>query len=156
VVIAANDQIVAQTQPQPHDPLRLGRGRSRALEFDDDIFSPGPAGIGRGLLFGHASLPAQQQERPMPPQQTNITSEAEGLPVELVSTWSIPGLLARYWRALQDWRWRQGPQIALQDLSDRELMDIGLTRGEIDYISPERAIDKLRDRTTALWSRGVM
>ena len=46
----------------------------------------------------------------MPPQQTNITSEAEGLPVELVSTWSIPGLLARYWRALQDWRWRQGPK----------------------------------------------
>ena len=92
----------------------------------------------------------------MPPQQTNIASEAEGLPVELVSTWSIPGLLARYWRALQDWRWRQGPQIALQDLSDRELMDIGLTRGEIDYISPERAIDKLRDRATALWRRGVM
>jgi uncharacterized protein YjiS (DUF1127 family) len=107
-------------------------------------------------LFGHASLPAQQQERPMPPQQTNITSEAEGLPVELVSTWSIPGLLAQYWRALQDWRWRQGPQIALQDLSDRELMDIGLTRGEIDYISPQRAIDTLRNSATYLWSRGGM
>jgi hypothetical protein len=49
----------------------------------------------------------------MPPQQTNITSEAEGLPVELVSTWSMPGLLAQYWRALQDWRWRQGPHLAL-------------------------------------------
>jgi uncharacterized protein YjiS (DUF1127 family) len=107
-------------------------------------------------LFGHASLPAQQQERPMPPQQTNITSETERLPLELVSTWSIPGLLARYWRALQDWRWRQGPQIALQDLSDRELMDIGLTRGEIDYISPQRAIDTLRNSATYLWSRGGM
>ncbi|MET4120685.1 uncharacterized protein YjiS (DUF1127 family) [Bradyrhizobium sp. JR1.5] len=92
----------------------------------------------------------------MPPQQTNITSEAEGLPLELASTRSIPGLLARYWRALQDWRWRRGPQIALQDLSDRELMDIGLTRGELDYISPERAIDRLRDRATDLWSRGGM
>ena len=92
----------------------------------------------------------------MPPQQTNITSEAEGLPVELVSTWSIPGLLARYWRALQDWRWRHGPQIALRDLSDRELMDIGLTRGEIDSISPQRTIDTLRDGTTYPWSRRGM
>src|SRR3954469_11727119 len=33
MVIAAHDQISAQTQPQPHDPLRLGRGRSRALEI---------------------------------------------------------------------------------------------------------------------------
>ncbi|WP_247438213.1 DUF1127 domain-containing protein [Bradyrhizobium sp. 44] len=156
MVLAFHDQIVAQTQPQPHDPLRLGRGRSRALEFDDDTFSPGPAGIGRGLLFGHASLPAQQQEHAMPPQQTNITSQTEGLPVELVSTWGIPGLLARYWRALQDWRWRHGPQIALQDLSDRQLMDIGLTRGEVDYIAPERAIDALRDRATHPWGRGVM
>ncbi|UPJ70820.1 DUF1127 domain-containing protein [Bradyrhizobium sp. 187] len=92
----------------------------------------------------------------MPPQQTNITSEAEGLSLELASTRSIPGLLARYWRALQDWRWRQGPQIALQDLSDRELMDIGLTRGEVDYISPERAIDRLRDNARTLWGRGGM
>ena len=92
----------------------------------------------------------------MPPQQTNITSETERLPLELPSTWSIPGLLARYWRALQEWRWRQGPQITLQDLSDRELMDIGLTRGEIDYITPERAIATLRERATDLWSRGGM
>jgi hypothetical protein len=36
------------------------------------------------------------------------------------------------------------------------LMDIGLTRGEIDYISPERGIDKLRNSATYLWSRGGM
>ncbi|MGY4429377.1 uncharacterized protein YjiS (DUF1127 family) [Bradyrhizobium sp. F1.13.1] len=92
----------------------------------------------------------------MPPQQTNITSEAEGLPLELASTHSILGLLAQYWRALQDWRWRQGPHIALQDLSDRELMDIGLTRGEIDSIAPERAIARLRDNARTLWGRGGM
>ena len=90
----------------------------------------------------------------MPPQQTNIATEAEGLPVELVSTWSIPGLLARYWYAFQERR--QRPQVALQDLSDRELIDIGLTRSEIDYITPERAIDTLRDRATDLWRRGVI
>jgi uncharacterized protein YjiS (DUF1127 family) len=41
----------------------------------------------------------------------------------------------------------------LHDLSDRELMDIGVTRGEIDYIARHRAIDTLRDR---ILSRGVM
>ncbi len=92
----------------------------------------------------------------MPPQQTNITSETERLPLELASTRSILGLLAQYWRALQDWRWRQGPHIALQDLSDRELMDIGLTRGEIDSIAPERAIARLRDNARTLWGRGGM
>ena len=92
----------------------------------------------------------------MPPQQTNISSETDRLPLELASTWSIPGLLARYWGALQDWRWRRGPQITLQDLSDRELMDIGLTRGEIDAIAPERAIERLKDSARALWGRGGM
>lgn len=63
-------------------------------------------------------------------------------------------LLNRSWRAFQERR--QNPQVTLQDLSDRELMDIGLTRGEIDYISPQRAIDRLRDSTRYLWSRGGM
>jgi len=44
----------------------------------------------------------------------------------------------------------------LQDLSDRELMDIGLTRGEIDSLAPERAIDRLRDNARTLWGRGGM
>lgn len=67
---------------------------------------------------------------------------------------SVLSLLKRYWRAFR--QRRQGPRLTLQDLSDRELMDIGLTRGEIDYISPQRAIDRLRDSTRYLWSRGGM
>jgi uncharacterized protein YjiS (DUF1127 family) len=63
-------------------------------------------------------------------------------------------LLKQYWRAFQ--QRRQGQLVTLQDLSDRELMDIGLTRGEIDHFTPERAIDRLRDRATDPWSRGVM
>jgi hypothetical protein len=35
-------------------------------------------------------------------------------------------------------------------------MDIGLTRSEVDYLTPERAIERLRDRTTDLWGRGGM
>ena len=70
------------------------------------------------------------------------------------STRSVLGLLKRYWRAFQERR--QSSRVTLQDLSDRELMDIGLTRGEIDYIAPQRAIDRLRDSTTHLWGRGGM
>ncbi|MBR1174137.1 DUF1127 domain-containing protein [Bradyrhizobium sp. KB893862 SZCCT0404] len=65
---------------------------------------------------------------------------------------SVLGQLKQYWSAF--WQRRQGRRLALQDLSDRELMDIGLTRGEIDSLTPQRAIDTLRDSTLHLWSRG--
>jgi hypothetical protein len=35
-------------------------------------------------------------------------------------------------------------------------MDIGLTRDEIDYITPQRAIDRLKDGMTDLWGRGLI
>lgn len=70
------------------------------------------------------------------------------------STRSVLGLLRRVWLAFQERRWSQG--LTLQDLSDRELMDIGLTRSEIDYLTPQRAIDRLRDSTRYLWNRGGM
>ncbi|MBR1129981.1 DUF1127 domain-containing protein [Bradyrhizobium iriomotense] len=91
----------------------------------------------------------------MPPQLTNSTSEPEVDAARLRFDFSIAlSLLKRYWRAFQGWRQRS--RVTLHDLSDRELMDIGLTRGEIDSIAPERAIDRLRGRTTDLWSRGAM
>jgi uncharacterized protein YjiS (DUF1127 family) len=36
---------------------------------------------------------------------------------------------------------RQKLHAALSDLTDRELMDIGTTRGEIDYVLSNRDID---------------
>ena len=63
-------------------------------------------------------------------------------------------LLRRAWLAAR--QRRRNPQLNLQDLSDRELMDIGLTRGEIDHLTPQRALDNLRDSTRYLWSRGGM
>jgi len=73
------------------------------------------------------------------------------------STRSALSLLKGYWRAFQEQRQRQRLRSSLHDLSDRELMDIGVTRAEIDCIAAHRAIDRLRD-TTHLWmlSRGVM
>jgi len=69
-------------------------------------------------------------------------------------TRSLLGLLKQAWLAFLERR--QGPQLTLRDLSDRELMDIGLTRGEVDFLSPQRAIDDLKDSTRYLWNRGGM
>ena len=46
-----------------------------------------------------------------------------------------------YWDAFQEWRKRPRLQADLCDLSDRELMDIGITRGEIDYVASHRGSD---------------
>jgi uncharacterized protein YjiS (DUF1127 family) len=43
-------------------------------------------------------------------------------------------LLTRYFDAFYAWRIRQSLRARLEDLSDRELRDIGVTRGEIDYL----------------------
>ena len=67
---------------------------------------------------------------------------------------SVLASLKRAWLAF--WERRQRPQRNLQDLSDRELRDIGLTRSEVDYLSPQRVIDRLRGSTMNLWSgRGL-
>ena len=68
------------------------------------------------------------------------------------STRGVLGLLKRAWLAFLERR--QNSRLTVQDLSDRELMDIGLTRGEVDYLSPQRAVDRLRDSTRHLWNRG--
>ena len=49
--------------------------------------------------------------------------------------------LETYWNAFQEWRKRQRLRATLCDLSDRELMDIDTTRGEIDYVASNRSID---------------
>jgi uncharacterized protein YjiS (DUF1127 family) len=59
-------------------------------------------------------------------------------------------LLKRYWRAFQERYQRQRLRATLHDLSDRELVDIGVTRAEIDCIAAYRAFGKLRDGTTYL------
>ena len=78
--------------------------------------------------------------------------------VAAASTRTLLSLLKRYWRAFQERRRCQSLRATLHTLSDRELMDIGVTRGEIEYIARHRAIDTLADNTTYIWvrSRGVM
>jgi uncharacterized protein YjiS (DUF1127 family) len=81
--------------------------------------------------------------------------QAAGPPV--ASTRSVLRSLKGYWRAFQERRQRNRLRVSLNDLSDRQLMDIGLAPGDIDCIVAHRAFERLRDGTTYLWlSRGVM
>src|SRR6266576_6068304 len=57
------------------------------------------------------------------------------------STRRVSSFFKRYWGAFQERRKRQRLRVALCDLSDRELMDIGTTRGEIDYVASNRLVD---------------
>jgi len=116
----------------------------------------------------------------MPDQQTNVASET-GRDELIAYDLPAPGqhdvrhklilanlgrrarelalsFFSRRWRAFQERRQRQRLRAALHYLSDRELMDMGITRDEIDYFASHRAIDTLSDSTTYLWimSRGMM
>jgi uncharacterized protein YjiS (DUF1127 family) len=66
---------------------------------------------------------------------------ATGLGQMAASTQRVSSFFWRYWDAFQERRERQRLQATLYDLSDRELMDIGTTRGEIDYVASNRSID---------------
>src|SRR3974390_3094830 len=57
-----------------------------------------------------------------------------------VSTRHVSSFTWRYWDAFQEHHERQKLRAAMSDLSDRELMDIGATRGEIDYVASHRGI----------------
>jgi uncharacterized protein YjiS (DUF1127 family) len=48
--------------------------------------------------------------------------------------------LEKYWNAFLEWRKRKRARTELCDLTGRELTDIGITRGEIDYIASKRGI----------------
>jgi uncharacterized protein YjiS (DUF1127 family) len=46
--------------------------------------------------------------------------------------------LEKYWDAFQEWRKRERLRSQLCCLTDSELADIGITRGEIDYAASNR------------------
>lgn len=64
-----------------------------------------------------------------------------GLGRVAASTQRVSSLFKRYWGAFQERRKRQRLRANLCDLSDRELKDIGTTRGEIDYVASHRGGD---------------
>jgi uncharacterized protein YjiS (DUF1127 family) len=71
----------------------------------------------------------------------STTYSETGLAKTSASTPCAFGLFGRYWAAFGEWRQRQKLRATLHGLSDRELFDIGTTRGEIDYVASNRSID---------------
>ena len=71
---------------------------------------------------------------------STIYSET-GLGRAAASTQRVSSFFKKYWDAFQERRERRRLQTALCDLSDRELEDIGTTRGEIDYVASNRDTD---------------
>jgi uncharacterized protein YjiS (DUF1127 family) len=57
------------------------------------------------------------------------------------STRRVAGFFRRYWDAFQERRKRARLRADLSELNDWELQDMGITRGEIDYIASNRSID---------------
>ena len=98
---------------------------------------------------GHASAKAGPDASIAAPRDASSEKQAAGPPV--ASTRSILSVLQGYWRAFRERRQAE----SLHNLSDRELADIGLTRDEIDHITPQRAIDRIRDSGMYLLSRGM-
>jgi len=61
--------------------------------------------------------------------------------LERTSVSTLSGFIWKYWDAFRERREGQKLRATLSDLSDAELMDIGTTRGEIDYTASHRGID---------------
>jgi uncharacterized protein YjiS (DUF1127 family) len=78
----------------------------------------------------------------------SATFDVTGLAQPVVSKRRVSSFFARCWSAFQERRKRQRLQTSLHDLSDRELMDIGTTRGEIDYVVSNGSIDPRGIRST--------
>jgi uncharacterized protein YjiS (DUF1127 family) len=57
------------------------------------------------------------------------------------STQRVSNSLGSCWGEFQQRRKRDRLRTELYGLNDRELMDIGITRGEIDYFASNRGID---------------
>jgi uncharacterized protein YjiS (DUF1127 family) len=71
----------------------------------------------------------------------STTYGATGLGQTPASKPRVSSAFKNFWGAFQERRKRQSLRATLCDLSDRELMDIGTTRGEIDYVASNRGID---------------
>jgi uncharacterized protein YjiS (DUF1127 family) len=56
--------------------------------------------------------------------------------------------LEAYWSAFQEWRKRGRLRTQLCRLTDSELADIGLTRGEIDHVISDQSIDPIGFRSS--------
>ena len=69
-----------------------------------------------------------------------------------VSRRHASSFIRKYWDAFRERRERQRLRAALSNLTDRELIDIGIHRGEIDYVASRRDADP-RGARSGEWRR---
>jgi uncharacterized protein YjiS (DUF1127 family) len=67
------------------------------------------------------------------------TITASGQPSVLIR--QVPGFIRRCWIALQERRAREKVRAALYGLNSRDLHDIGIAHGDIEYIASHPEID---------------
>jgi uncharacterized protein YjiS (DUF1127 family) len=76
----------------------------------------------------------------------STTYGATGLGQTAASTRRVSSAFKNFWGAFQEWRKerrkRQRERAELYRLNDCELMDIGMTRGEIEYVVSNRSFDR--------------
>src|SRR6476660_4485276 len=65
----------------------------------------------------------------------NTTFRTTGLAQTTGSTRRVLSLFRRYCGAFQEWRKRERLCADLCGLNDTEMQDIGITRGEVDYVA---------------------
>jgi uncharacterized protein YjiS (DUF1127 family) len=56
-------------------------------------------------------------------------------------TRQVSSFIRTHWTTLQEYRKRQRLRGDLSGLTDRELLDMGIARGEIDYVASNPSID---------------
>ena len=71
----------------------------------------------------------------------STTCNTTSLAQSSASTQRVFSFFQTRWMAFQEWCNRERLRAELFGLSDSELMDIGVTRGEIDYCASNRSID---------------
>ena len=71
----------------------------------------------------------------------STTYGATGLEQTAALTRCVSSFFKRYWSKFQERRKRQRLRATLCGLQDRELQDIGIARGEVDYVASNRFID---------------
>jgi uncharacterized protein YjiS (DUF1127 family) len=70
----------------------------------------------------------------------DMTHDATGMRTT-ASTRRLFSSFRQYWIGFQEWRNRERLRADLYALNERELRDIGITRGEIDHVASNRAVD---------------
>ena len=71
----------------------------------------------------------------------NTARSAAGLGQAPASTQGFSSSIRSYWDTFQEWRECEKLRSRMNNLTDQELRDIGIARGDIDYVAANRSID---------------